>query len=238
MQDPKIKKYSKKLEYSYAFGTYPTIDLLKLQSENVIKVYLKEEGFGSEGVDEIIGLCKEKGISFEVNSRFIDKLAVKENTYSLGVFKKYRCELDSDLNHIVLDQPRNMGNVGTIIRTMMGFGYRNLAIIKPAADIFDPTIVRSAMGSLFGINFKYFDSIEEYRKAFPKHALYLFMLKGAKSLEEVSFEKPFSLVFGNESQGLPEEYSKLGQGVFIDHAKDIDSLNLSIAAGIAMYRAK
>jgi len=58
-------------------------------------------------------------------------------------------ELEKEENHIVLVEPRNMGNVGTIIRTMLGFGYRNLVMIGPAVDIFDPMVIRSTMGALF-----------------------------------------------------------------------------------------
>ncbi|KKR06483.1 MAG: RNA methyltransferase, TrmH family [candidate division WS6 bacterium GW2011_GWF2_39_15] len=237
MKDPKLKRYDKDFEYSYAFGTYPTIDLLKSKPEKVLKVLLKQEGFGSEGVNEIVALCEEKGIKYEVNDRVIDKLSVKENTYSIGVFEKYECEIDKNSNHIVLDQPRNMGNIGTIIRTMVGFGFKDLILIKPAADIFDPTIVRSAMGALFSINFKYYDSIEGYSNEFPLHNKYLFMLNGAKNIEEVPFKSPYALVFGTESAGLSDEYAKLGESVYIKHEKDIDSLNLSVAVGIALYKS-
>lgn len=237
MKDPKIKRYMKKLSYSYAFGTYPTIDLLKYKPEKVIKIYLKDESFGSAGVDEIIELCEKNGINYEVNNRVIEKLSLKENTYSLAVFEKYECEISKGSNHVVLDKPRNMGNIGTIIRTMVGFGFKDLVIISPGADIFDPMIVRSAMGALFTINFRYYSSIQEYTESFPTHNRYLFMLNGAKSIETVKYKPPYSLIFGNESTGLPDEYAKLGESVYIEHEKDIDSLNLSIAVGIGLYRA-
>ena len=139
---PKLKKYQKKFDYSYAFGTYPTIDLLKHKRESVLKVLLNSHHDGSEGVQEVQRLCSELGIKIEVQDRAIEKIAFKENTYTVGVFKKYECELDSERKHLVLVEPRNMGNLGTIIRTMLGFNVRNLAIIRPAADIFDPKVVR------------------------------------------------------------------------------------------------
>lgn len=237
MNDIKLKRYQKDFEYSYTFGTYPTIDLLKYHSDKVIKIVLKKEGFGSEGVDEVVSLCEEKGIKYEVNDWIVNKIAYKENTYAMGVFKKYDTQIDEGRNHVVLAQPRNMGNLGTIIRTMVGFVYKDLAIIKPAADIFDPTIVRSAMGALFSINFEYFDSLDDYYKVFPNRKSYLFMLDGATKLEEVTFETPHSLVFGNEGSGLPEEAKQFGTPVYIEHSKEIDSLNLSIAVGIALYKS-
>lgn len=235
MSDIKLRKYTKELEYSYAYGTYPVIDLLKYRSDSVLKIMLKKEGFGSDGVSEILDICEKKGIEYEINDREIDRLSFKENTYALGVFKKYDCDLDGSSNHLLLSQPRNMGNLGTIVRTMLGFGYTNLGIVREACDIFDPTVVRSSMGSLFGINFEYFDSIDEYVRAFPNRTNYLFMLDGAKRLEETSFTNPHTLVFGNEGSGLPKDSSKYGSSVYIQHGDRIDSLNLSIAVGIVLY---
>ena len=46
---------------------------------------------------------------------------------------------------------------------------------------------------------------------------------------------PFSLIFGNEAAGLPVEFASVGQSVRIRHTDSIDSLNLSLAAGIGLY---
>jgi TrmH family RNA methyltransferase len=145
MFEPKLKKYQKKFDYSYAFGTYPTIDLLKHKREHLLKVLVKSQVDDSEGVEEVLDLCKKYGIKVELQDRAIEKIAIIEITYAVGVFKKYSCELDAKANHLVLVEPRNMGNIGTIIRTMLAFDFKNLAIIKPAVDVFDPTVVRSRM---------------------------------------------------------------------------------------------
>lgn len=234
---PKLKKYQRKFDYSYAFGTYPTIDLLKYKRESVLKVLLNSHHDDSEGVQEVQRLCNELGIKIEGQDRAIEKIAFKENTYTVGVFKKYECELEGDQNHLVLVEPRNMGNLGTIIRTMLGFNVKNLAIIKPAADVFDPKVVRSTMGAMFQINFKYYESLEAYLKEFGNHQVYTFMLNGAKDIREVKFEEPFSMIQGNESKGLPGDLKNLGQSVYIPQSKDIDSLNLSVATAIGLWES-
>jgi TrmH family RNA methyltransferase len=234
---PKLKKYQKKFSHSYAFGIYPTLDLLKNRKESVLKVLLQDGSVESEGVKEIVEICKKEGIHYEVNDRLIEKLAIKENTYVVGIFKKYDLELEKERNHIVLVEPRNMGNAGTIIRTMLGFGYRNLAIVEPAVDVFDPKVVRSTMGALFRINFEYFQTWEEYIEKYPSRNNYPFLLEGAKEIREIEFKEPISLVFGNEGKGLPDKFKDIGQSVYIEHGEDIDSLNLSIAAGIGMWES-
>lgn len=234
---PKIKRYQKKFEYSYAFGAFPVIDLIKMHKDRVYKVLLKTGTENSEGILEIIDMCKTYGIPYEYADRSIEKISFKENTYVVGIFEKYTSQLDKDTNHLVLANPRNMGNIGTIIRTMLGFGFYNLAIIKPAADIFDPKVIRSTMGAIFHINFEYFDNIQQYIEKYPKQNLYPFMLDGAKNIKEIEFKYPISIIQGNESQGLNEEYKNIGQSIYIPHSDKIDSLNLSVATAIGLWES-
>ena len=236
--DPRIKKYQKKFDYSYAFGTFPTIDLIKYRSKDIIKILVKSKTDESEGVKEVLSLAKSMNIPVEVADRAIERIAVKENTYVVGVFNKYSSTLEAGANHLVLVEPRNMGNIGTIIRTMLGFDCFNLAIIRPAADIFDPSVVRSTMGAIFHINFEYFDNIQDYLKKYSNRNIYTFMLDGAEDIRNVSFKEPFSMVQGNESKGLSDEYKGLGKSIFIPNSKNIDSLNLSVATAIGLWEAR
>jgi TrmH family RNA methyltransferase len=63
------------------------------------------------------------------------------------------------------------------------------------------------------------------------------MLDGSTRLQETKIEVPYSLIFGNEATGLPEAFADIGQPVRIEHTDNIDSLNLPIAASIALYAA-
>ena len=130
--------------------------------------------------------------------------------------------------------PGDMGNLGTIIRTMIGFGIEDLAIIRPGVDIFDPKAIRASMGAMFQIRFKYYDSFDDYLKE-HQHNIYCLMLKGATSIHHTPIQKPYSVVFGNESSGLPDEFLNYGKSVLIPHTSRIDSLNLSMALGITLY---
>jgi RNA methyltransferase, TrmH family len=231
----KVKRYNKKSEYSFCFGASPVMDLLREKEEKVLKVVFKEGGLKDEDVIKLMEFVKSKGIEFEVNDHLVEKIASKENTYVVGVFEKYECELEKKENHVVLVNPTNPGNVGTVLRTMLAFGFKNIVLIRPAVDAFQPSLVRSAMGALFFVNFKYFSSFEEYRKVFPNQKVFSFMLDGGKEIGDVVFEKPFSLVFGNESNGLPSSFKDYGESVYIPQSKEIDSLNLSVSVGVALY---
>lgn len=233
----KAKKYKKSYSYAYIHGTDPILDLIKYKRDKVIKVLLHLYWKNKEGVQILRQTCERLGIPYEFATKAIDKLSAKENTYAIGVFDKYQSPILSGKNHVLLVNPTNTGNMGTIIRTMVGFGIHDLAIIRPAVDVFDAKVLRSSMGSFFILNFTYFDSIEEYIEKYPENKLYLFMLDGKNTLENTSFEKPYTLAFGNEGEGLPKEFKKLGQTLYIPHSKNIDSLNLSVAASLALYKA-
>lgn len=230
-----FKKYNKKFDFSYTYGVSPTIELLEKKPEIVRTVLLHPAGMDSAGEATIKKLCNKHNIRYEIAYKAISKISVKENTYAIGVFEKYDSKLSSADTHVVLVNPSSPGNLGTIVRSMVGFDITNLGIIRPAADIFDPKVVRSSMGSSFDINFEYFDSFDDYTKKFPTFNLYPFLLGGEKNIKEITFKKPFSLIFGKESSGLPDSFKKIGTTVYIPHSKKVDSLNLSIAVSIGMY---
>lgn len=231
-----LKSYKKDFEYSYALGAFPTIELIKTRPETVIEV-LVSSSYREEGERNLFTLCNEKGIEVKLNDRAVSRLSPKENCYVIGIFKKYKCSLDIDKSHVALANPGNMGNLGTIIRTMTGFGVKNLAIIGGGADILDPKAVRASMGAIFHIKYEYYDDIEDYRNKFNNHKIYTFMLDGAVPLDalKINRDKPFTLIFGNEATGLEPKYKDIGQSVVIQHSNEIDSLNLSIAVGISLY---
>lgn len=231
----KIKRYNKKSKYSFCFGPEPMMDLLKAKEGLVQRVFVKEKGLKDPEIKKVLGFLEKKEIPFEINDRLIEKVSSKENTYLVGVFEKYECELNKEKSHVVLVNPSNPGNLGTIMRNMVAFGMEDLVIIRPGVDVFQPNVVRSAMGSMFYINFKYFDSFEEYRECFKKHNVYSFIIDSKKEVSDISFKKPFSLVFGNESKGLDKSFKKYGETIFIPHSQQIDSLNLSMSVGIALY---
>lgn len=232
--DIRLKRYRKDFEYSYSNGVYTTIELLESKPEHALKVLLSSSGIENRGIIKIRELCEKHDVPFEVNDKVIKRVSLKGNHFAVGVFKKYETRLDQEKNHVVLVNPGDMGNLGTIARTMLGFGVSDLALIRPAVDISDPKAIRASMGSLFSLSVEYFESLENYRGRF-EHNFYLFMTGGNQKIDSLKVNPPFSLIFGNESSGLPLEMEKFGTKVTIPHNNAIDSLNISVAVGIALY---
>jgi TrmH family RNA methyltransferase len=229
-----MKKYSKELDYSYTLGIFPTIELINRKHDLITKIVLSNE-IKADINNKLLNLCNTYNIEHIYDDSFIKKVSDKENCYVVGIFKKEHNKLDTNKSHLVLVNPSNMGNVGTIIRTMLGFNYKDLAIIMPSVDIFNPKVIRASMGSIFGINIELFSSFEEYTNLYNNHKIYTFMLDGEDEIQDVKEENIHSLVFGNESSGLDESYKKYNS-VVIPHSVEIDSLNLTIAIGISLYK--
>lgn len=234
---PKLEAYSHQLDYSYAPGIFPSHALLNARPELARRLLVRSDAAESEGVRALMEKCAALNVRTETADRALERISRKENCYAALVFDKFSCELSQTGNHIVLVNPSDMGNLGTILRACLGFSLPDLAIIRPAADVFDPRVVRASMGALFSMRVGLFDSFEAYRAAYPEHALYPFMLDGSLPLPQAcrAAKAPWSLVFGNEATGLPPRFAQLGQPVRIPQSDEIDSLNLAIAVSVAAY---
>ncbi len=233
-----MKRYKRESQSSYALGTTVCFELLTQRKQQVRAVYVHPNINESDSYFKLLDLCEKHKIAVRKESKIFNVLSPKENCFVIGEFEKYPSELSHDRPHIALVSPSGSGNVGTIMRTMLGFGFKDLALVLPCADPFSPETVRSSMGAVFSLNVKEYRSFEEYVEEFKTHAPYPFMLTASKPVGELSFLSPYTLIFGNEARGLDEKFAALGQSVIIPCSRDVDSLNLSVAAAIAMYEAK
>ena len=209
---------------------------MRVQYEQALRLLTSEKAHG-EGVEKLRAICREHNVREEVADKALRRISGKENCFAAMVFSKWQAELRPDLPHVVLHHPMDEGNLGTIQRTLLGLGIRDIAVIRPAADVFDPHVVRATMGAVFSLRVKQYEDFSLYRMEHPGHSLYPFMLDGSVLLEEAAsrVQRPYALVFGNEGSGLPPEFAQMGQAVRIPHNNEIDSLNLSIAVGIGAY---
>ncbi len=229
------KRYKKDAEHSYTLGVFPTLELLTHQPQHALQVFLHPRGMKNAGIAKIQTICEANGIPLEVQEKAFTRLGARENDYAAAIFTKSASALNPTADHLVLIHPERRGNLGTIMRTMLGFGLSDLAIIQPAADPFHPETVRASMGALFQLRLARFDNFAAYHQTHPR-PLILLMTDGETPLPEVNWPTPAGLVFGPESAGLPSEYRQSGHAVSIPQSGAIDSLNLAIAVGVTLYQ--
>ena len=227
-----VKKYKKDDDRSYALGATVTMELLNRRPYSARCVYVSPRSEVSAVVDK----ARELGVPIVEGEKAFNILSPKENCFVIGEFDKFDGGISAARNHIVLVNPSNSGNLGTIMRDVAAFDCCDLVIIRPAVDPFDPKTVRASMGAVFNISFECFDSFDEYRAKFGTHEVMPFMLSGAP-FGKMNFDaqKKYALVFGNEATGLPESFSRFS-AARIEQSEKVDSLNLSVAASIALYK--
>ena len=234
---PKLEPYSRKLDYSYQLGVFPALMLLEARPECALRLLLHPQGLENEGVVKLRARCAELGVREELAERVLRRESKKDNCFAALVFRKQESALDPDAVHAVLCQISDAGNAGTAMRSLLGFGIRDVAVVRPCVDVFDPHVLRASMGAFFRLRVRVYEDFDAYRADFPKRPLYPFMLDGAKPLNAVAAaaRPPYSLIFGNEQTGLPPRFAELGQSVFIPQSPEIDSLNLAVAVSVGSY---
>lgn len=227
-----VKKYKKDDTYSYALGGALVVELLKDKPYAARCVYVSKKASDGKAIE----LAERLGVEIIESDKAFNILSPKENCFVIGVFDKFEQKISGERHHVVLVNPSDCGNLGTIMREVAAFDCADLVIIRPAADPFDPKTVRASMGAIFNIGFKCYDSFDDYLSEFPGRDVVPFMLCGSPFKKaEFSGSKKYSLTFGNEATGLPESFKKYG-AVRIEQSDKVDSLNLSVAAAVALYK--
>ena len=137
-----MQKYEKDGELSFSLGLFPTFELLTNCAENVEKLIFSSKLIKTQDVGNLKALAEQKNIPIETNDKLVNKLSPKENCFVIGVFKKFKKPKTNVNKKLVLVNPSDMGNLGTIFRTALGFGFTNICLIKPCADYFNPKVIK------------------------------------------------------------------------------------------------
>jgi len=232
----KVSCYRKDGEFTYSLGATVTMEYLNKKIEDVKCVFIHPDFDSEDTKTRIYEICGRNAIPVSVEEKPFNILSKKGNCFVIAMLAKRMTPIEPG-NHMVLVNPSNSGNMGTIIRSCLGFGVTDIAIVPPAADHYDPKVIRASMGACASVRIEVFSSFEAYMARFPENNLYPFMLDGSTILQDTSIDKPFSLIMGNEAAGLPSSFASIGRPVRIRHSEDIDSLNITIAAGIGLYEA-
>ena len=232
----KVTSYKSDNIYTYGLGATVAMEYL-LKKRDVVRAVILHPGFRSEEtIEKIRNICGND-IPVSTEEKPFNILSKKDNCFVIVVIEKQKVKM-RDGNHMVLVNPSNCGNLGTIVRSCLGFGVTNIAIVgKTSADPNDPKTIRASMGACASVNIEVFEDFEDYQKRFPNNNLYPFMLDGSTKLQKTTINKPFSLIMGNEATGLDPKFQSIGKPIRIEHSSNIDSLNITIAASIGLYEA-
>lgn len=185
--------------------------------------------------------------SVKIDSKIYEKVAYRGRTE--GIFAVAKCK-DLSLNQLsiksktplilVAESPEKPGNIGALLRTADAAKVDAVLVANPQTDLYNPNVIRSSVGGIFSTQIAE-GTTEEIIDYLKKHniAIYSAILQDSKPYTEQNFKNPTALVVGAESTGLSEKWrSEATQCIHIPMLGHVDSMNVSVAAGILLFEAK
>lgn len=165
---------------------------------------------------------------------------LKTPNKSLALFKiKDVTSIDSKGLIVALDDVRDPGNLGTIIRLCDWFGVKHLLCSKATVDCYNPKVIQATMGSLTRVNVVYTD-LEKYLSETNLPVFGAFM--DGENVYKTKLPTDGVLVMGNEANGVSEEISNLiTEKIAIPrfgNLQQTESLNVAMATGILLNEFK
>ncbi|MDF2537889.1 MAG: hypothetical protein K0S76_910 [Herbinix sp.] len=163
----------------------------------------------------------------------------------LGTVKISEYSPEAILKHpeaclLLLEDIRDPGNLGTMIRTAEGAGITGIIMNGSSVDSYNPKVIRSTMGSIYRVPFCYVDDFKQILADIKNRGVTVFAahLMGRPYDTEGSFRGKCAFLIGNEANGLSEEISSMADTLIkIPMAGKVESLNAAVAAAILMYEA-
>jgi TrmH family RNA methyltransferase len=132
---------------------------------------------------------------------------------------------------LAIDNIRDPGNLGTIIRTADWYGIRHIVASEETADLYNPKTISATMGSFTRVHL-FYTSLADYLK--EATTVYGTFLEGV-NVHEFNFAKGGIIVIGNESNGISEEVKRfVHQKIMIPRIGNAESLNAGIATAIIL----
>ncbi len=188
---------------------------------------------------EVSTTLKDEVNYIEVETNTFHKISgVKTPPPVLGVFKKPGSHFDIKVQqgqlNIILDNIQDPGNLGTIIRIADWFAIKNIICSVNSVDVFNPKVIQATMGSIARVNVYYTD-LDTLLENTTMNVYGTFI--DGENVYNTHLEKEGYIVLGNEGQGISTAIQKhvskrLHIPMFRDQKGSVDSLNISVAAGI------
>ena len=178
----------------------------------------------------------------ETDANQIKKISsLKTPSMIIGVFKIQALTTDEDIIQnslsLILDDVRDPGNLGTIIRVADWFGIKNIFCSHNTVDLYNPKVIQATMGAISSVNVIYTDLqklLIRYKS--PSFPIYGTFLEG-EIIYNCQLQNKGFIVMGNEGKGVSENIQKLVTNkLYIPNfptGKAVsESLNVSVATSI------
>ncbi len=183
----------------------------------------------------------------EVSAAVLEKLAARDNPQTMLAVYRQRFASLPDTNTLppkavwlVLEEIRDPGNLGTIVRTADAVGISGIILVGPCTDPYAREAVRATMGSIFNVPLAAADRVSflEWVTRWPGDTVAT-TLSAREDFREAKLKPPVLVMMGSEGPGLSDALTGIAtRRVKIPMRKTLDSLNLAVATAILLYQLK
>lgn len=240
-QIKEIEKLQKKSKHRQETGVFPVEGrkMVLEAGDRLQKAYLSESYYNTYGTKEL-GSCEYEIVADNI-FKGMSETMTPQGILGLVRMPEYSLEkLTSGerVQLLLLENLRDPGNLGTIVRTAEGAGVTGVILSRESVDIFNPKVIRSTMGSIYRVPFVYVDDFGDTLELLKKKGIILYAahLKGEHNYDEESYGQKTGILIGNEANGLTEETAvRADRLVRIPMEGQVESLNAAIAATVFMY---
>ena len=173
-----------------------------------------------------------------VSEKMLSSLATtKTNKSIICICRVKDFGIESVGNSLILDNLQDPGNVGTLVRSALAFGFKDIYLVE-GADPYSEKVIRSSAGLIMSARL-HICSFEEVEKNKNKIAN-VFMVADMDG-ENINSLKPtknkVAVIVGNEGQGVGDRFLKLAnKTVSIPMMPQVESLNAGVAGSIIMQK--
>ena len=233
--------------------------LIKETAKLQQRKYRDESGLflieGSKGVDEALSCGIDLNQLFvltgydefnqynpiEVTEAVMSKMSdTKTPPKVLAIAKQPKNEWKNTYKKVILlEDIKDAGNLGTILRTACAFNIDALILYGDTVDLYNPKCVRASVGNLWKVPVFHIKDVEELKNKFTSYERIATLPKAADTVwlnDYIPHEKVL-IMFGTESSGLSEPLKNYAtKNVTIEMSDKVESLNLSVSAGVILYK--
>ncbi len=139
---------------------------------------------------------------------------------------------------LILEDIRDPGNLGTILRSAEGAGVTGVILSRGCVDIYNPKTIRSTMGSIYRVPFLYTDNLLEIVEEMKKRQIQVLAahLQDSTDYDKLSYKNGTAFLIGNEGNGLSPAVSQSAtKYIKIPMQGKVESLNAAVAASLLVY---
>lgn len=194
----------------------------------------------------IVDVLMCEGVSFDIDAPItyltkplFEKLATTMTSVGIMAVCRMR-EGDIKKHHrlLLVDDVQDPGNLGTLIRSALAFGFDGLVLSEGTVDVYNEKVVRATQGALFRLAISR-SNLMTYVADLQKSGVVVYaatLNADALVMKDVNPTEYMAFIVGNEGAGVCESLVSVCDGsVVIEMASDVESLNVGVAASILMY---